>query len=71
MTRYEWIKNASKEELAEMLCNLVDNVVSSCDGGCMDCVAREYCKPGETGFIKWLDKEVEFTENTKDFKVYE
>lgn len=67
MTRYEWIKKASKEELAEMLCDLSDNTGKNC----VDCVAYKMCNMESGGFNGWLDKEVEFTENTKALKVYE
>lgn len=67
MTRYEWIKKASKEEIAEMLCNISDNTGKNC----LDCIAFKMCNRASGGFNGWLDKEAEFTENTKVLKVYE
>lgn len=50
MTNLEYIRTCTKEELAELLCVELDMY-------CSDCVAREYCYNGHTGFIDWLDEE--------------
>lgn len=72
MTRFEYLKNASIEEMAEVLCNISDNTIcAEKSGDCEACLANKYCKKGHTGFIDWLSKEVEFSKNTKDVIVWE
>ena len=78
MTRYEYLKNASIEEMAEVFCNITDNTDCGSDdeyNNCMGCLATKYCHNtnGEhhNGFIDWLNKEVEYCENTKDVKVWD
>lgn len=48
MTNLEYIQTCSKEELVHFLCAMSD---------CSDCVARDHCHTGHTGFIDWLERE--------------
>lgn len=55
MTNYEMLKNASKLDMANMLCQLV----SKTDDGCDNCPACGLCYVGHTGMNDWLDKEAD------------
>ena len=51
MTRSEWIKQATAEEIAERLCDIMT---------CTDCPAEELCMWGQghgNGLLKWLEEE--------------
>ena len=68
MTRLEWIKQASKEDLAEMLCDIVDN---SSESGCEGCVVTDKCRHGKCGFLDWLNAEARFSRTSKQMLVYD
>ena len=55
MTRYENIKQMSKEELGHYLCNLIGEVAGRKD--CNVCPAYYLCSIGYNGMIAWLDEE--------------
>ena len=60
MTRYEYLKSASIEDMAEMLCQITDNTSvedETCDDTCGRCLAYKYCKPQHNGFLDWLQEE--------------
>ena len=69
MTREEYIKQASKEDLAQTLCNLIQDygwmLEEVAEGNavfphtCTACPAKGGCKPGNNGFIDWLEEEEE------------
>ena len=77
MTRYEWIKQASAEQLAKMLCDMTENIVKTAGGcNCLDCPMQERCLDLTSrangyvnGYSSWLEKEVEYqeTDNEKIF----
>lgn len=69
MTRYEWIKQASAEQLAKMLCDMTDDIIATAGGcSCMDCPVGERCNDTSpangyvNGYSRWLEKEVEYQE---------
>ena len=76
MTRYEWIKNASVEDLAQMLSDLTIQTIELSantereDEACRGCVAYDSCSHKQNGFIDWLNKEVKYN-NTKSFRVWD
>ena len=70
MTRYEYLKNASIEEMAEVLCNIVDNVDAEAKCVCDGCPASKKCGKGN-GFIHWLKQDAEFCVNAKCLKVFD
>ncbi len=51
MTNYEDIKSMSIEDMARRLCQITDD--------CNTCVASDYCVWGHSGYIDWLNEEVE------------
>ncbi len=53
MTRLEYLQTASKEDIASLLCDLMDNTT------CGPCQAQEFCRMGHTGFEDWLEEEQE------------
>ena len=59
MTRLEKFRTAEPEEIAKILCGILDETnnydkyVTPCDV----CVASQWCYKGHTGFIDWLNKE--------------
>jgi hypothetical protein len=55
MTRYENIKQMSKEDLGRYLCNLITEVAGAKD--CDVCPARGLCSVGHNGMVEWLDGE--------------
>ena len=55
MTNYEMLKNASKLEMANILCQMVG---AAEDGG-DSCPANKLCYAGHTGMNDWLDKEAD------------
>lgn len=55
MTNYEMLKNASKLDMANMLCQLVGAAADGCDS----CPANKLCYVGHTGMKDWLDKEAD------------
>lgn len=76
MTREEYIRQASKEDLAQLLCNIsqvsADSaIVGQMDAGnldkhkivdvCQYCTATKYCHEGHNGFLDWLDKEAKLS----------
>lgn len=70
MTNREKINRMSNDELAFMLCDLMDNIGNEAEEygydneddiastSCQLCPMREYCKKGKNGFSAWLDMEV-------------
>lgn len=56
MTRLEFIQSCSKEELADFLCNMYDGVITF---HCGLCVANEYCQQGNSGFLHWLEEDID------------
>ena len=50
MTNREKLRQMSDEELGKWLCDNRD---------CGYCLVSDYCRIGETGFIKWLKAEAE------------
>ena len=61
MTRYEYIKSASLEDIAELLCQITDNTSGeeeTSEDTCGRCLAFKYCKPNHCGFVDWLEKEM-------------
>lgn len=59
MTRYEYIKSASLEDVAELLCQITDNTSDEDETSidtCGRCLAKEYCKKDHCGFVDWLQK---------------
>lgn len=55
MTNYEMLKNASKLDMANMLCQLI----SKTEDGCDNCPACGLCYVGHSGMKDWLDKEAD------------
>lgn len=58
MTRYEYIQSCSLEEMAHILCDILD--VCMCEQNirpCDVCLATNDCKVGHNGFKDWLNKE--------------
>jgi hypothetical protein len=55
MTRYENIKQMSKEDLGHYLCNLIGEVAGRKD--CNVCPAYYLCFIGHNGMVEWLDGE--------------
>lgn len=59
MTRYEYIKSASLEDIAELLCQITDNTSGegeTSEDTCGRCLAFEYCNKDHCGFVDWLQK---------------
>jgi hypothetical protein len=78
MTRYEYIKNLSVEDLAEVLSCIsqvtIDKALDTEDidyESCKGCIAYDHCKLGHNGFIDWLNKEAKFSKVSKDFIVWD
>ena len=58
MTRYEYIQSCSLEEMAHILCDILDvSLIDSDIRPCDVCIATKYCKVGHNGFKDWLSKE--------------
>ena len=55
MTRYENIKQMSKEDLGLFLCDLISEVAGRED--CDVCPARDLCFIGHNGMVAWLGEE--------------
>lgn len=75
MTRYDYIREAPIEKVAEILCNIVDNTETHeknfCGNNCDGCLARKDCNYKANGFVEWLKKEVTYCENCDAVKVYD
>ena len=74
MTRYEYLKNATLEEMADVLCNITDNTGTwdeDSEDRCGRCLAYKHCFQKHTGFIDWLNAKAEILPNTKMLQVYE
>ncbi len=52
MTNFENIKQMSKEDLAKFLCDM-----QSADDCANSCPARDMCRLGHNGMVKWLESE--------------
>ena len=52
MTVLEFLKTASKEEIAKYFCLVVNE-------DCDNCIAKDSCYKNHTGFIDLLNKELE------------
>ena len=58
MTRLEVFKKGDKEEIAHILCNIIQDTCTSVeDDFCDRCPATKWCSFGHTGFIDWLEQE--------------
>ena len=55
VSRYDFIKNVNLEQMANFLCDMIDNNSPS---GCATCPASEFCYTGHKGFIDWLKQEI-------------
>lgn len=55
MTKFEYIKSLTVEEMAEELCEFVQLV----EAECAFCPAKEYCYRGHNGMKDWLMDEEE------------
>lgn len=55
MTNGEKLRSMSDEDLAEILCGLID--ADFCD----ECPAYDFCQVWNTGFKTWLKEEAEET----------
>lgn len=61
MTMMEKMQSCSKEELAKILCRIVEDTADGFvdDDFCCDaCVVQEFCSKGHNGFLTWLDRKV-------------
>lgn len=56
MTNLEALRTVSKEDVATILCNIVQES-SQTDDFCECCVASQFCSYKHKGFIDWLDQE--------------
>lgn len=57
MTVLEAFRSKSKEELARILCDIVQDAADlSDDYFCDRCPASKWCRNGHNGFIDWLEK---------------
>lgn len=85
MTREEYIRQASKEDLAQLLCSIAQvsadsAIVGQMDEGkldnkqvidvCQYCVASKYCHEGHNGFIDWLDKEAKHNQVEESINIF-
>lgn len=52
MTNLEWIRSASREQLANFLCNFFG--ADDCDD---KCPGSQYCRVMHKGLLDWLDME--------------
>lgn len=67
MTREDIFRNGTKEEIARILCDMIQEYAWVAEEisdplvvyphECRPCPARKYCKPGHQGFIEWLEEE--------------
>ncbi len=60
MDRYLYLKNANTEQMANFLCEIVQDV--EIEGElptdiCNICPATGYCRSGHNGFIDWLKED--------------
>lgn len=51
MTRIEWMRQASEEDIARVMC---DNVTD-----CIWCEVSDQCDQDENGFLRWLEEEMD------------
>lgn len=69
MTREEIFRNGTKEEISEILCDMIQEYawlteevadpLTVFPHECRACPARKHCKPGHQGFIEWIEEEQE------------
>ncbi len=71
MTRYEYLKNVSVEEMANVLCNIIDNLDTKCTNNCDCCLVSDKCVYKHNGFIDWLNDDAVFTDNAKQLRVWD
>lgn len=64
MTRYEYIKSLSVEDLANFLSSISQATIYTAlntedveHENCLGCIAYDYCKPGHNGMVDWLTEE--------------
>lgn len=58
MTRYEYLKNTTFENVAEFLCQIVDYSTPEDKANmCDSCIASATCKKGHNGFMDWLKED--------------
>lgn len=51
MTKLEYIRNCTKEQLVRLLCDVAN--------ACETCTAQELCRNGHNGFLDWLEEDVD------------
>lgn len=54
MTKFDAIKQMTKDEMADFLCHIRADKPSLYP--CSDCTAVDYCRAGKCGFLDWLDE---------------
>ena len=65
MTRMEQIQSCDKEQLAKMLCNIIETAFNNYEDDqkiaikfCDYCPATDLCHKDHPGFIDWLEETV-------------
>ena len=60
MTIREALSTLSNVEIAQMLCDMIDEYAGKNDvHTCRFCPVEKNCKRGRNGFLAWLEKEVD------------
>ena len=55
MTRYDCIRNLTKDQMAEWLCDVMEE--TSGEDMCDNCPASYMCKIGHRGWLEYLEKD--------------
>ena len=60
MTNRDRLNQMTNEELSELFCDKLEQIVAEADIDVCDiCPVRKLCKKGHNGFLAWLGKEAE------------